>query len=379
MRNARSRARATSRCEIKRTLPRLVNRSRTGVRRSSPRHGPTSQEPDRDRAARSKVLAGALTSARGRDRRRHDVLEGVVGAHPAVVAGRPPAIGEPVLGEGGLPVVPQEVVVQPGGDVVPRQHLVAGAVPGHVPVGIEALGVPSRRSSGRASKCSLHSWKVPPARHTALDDPADPAVAAAGDALGERRRAGRASAPGPGALGSACAAARPCGCSSATPFWPNHWNGVCGFGTNPPTRHGAARAAWCDAGRSSTTLRGQLGDAERVLVHLGGQPGEEVELHPPPTLRVGGVDRAVQVLLGISLLMTWRSRQRPGLGREREARCGAPSGSGSRCPTVNASTRRLRQRHADAARAAWSSTRSATTPSIPEKSALDSDVSATSS
>ena len=23
--------------------------------------------------------------------------------------------------------------------------------------------------------------------------------------------------------------------SSSTEFWPNHWNGVCGFGTNPPT------------------------------------------------------------------------------------------------------------------------------------------------
>ena len=24
-------------------------------------------------------------------------------------------------------------------------------------------------------------------------------------------------------------------CSSGTPFWPNHWNGVCALGTNPPT------------------------------------------------------------------------------------------------------------------------------------------------
>ena len=23
--------------------------------------------------------------------------------------------------------------------------------------------------------------------------------------------------------------------SSATVFWPNHWNGVCGLGTKPPT------------------------------------------------------------------------------------------------------------------------------------------------
>ena len=23
--------------------------------------------------------------------------------------------------------------------------------------------------------------------------------------------------------------------SSSVPFWPNHWNGVCAFGTNPPT------------------------------------------------------------------------------------------------------------------------------------------------
>ena len=58
------------------------------------------------------VLAGALATASRCDRRRHDVLERVVGAYPAVVARRPPAIGEPVLGQRRLPVVPEEVVVQ---------------------------------------------------------------------------------------------------------------------------------------------------------------------------------------------------------------------------------------------------------------------------
>ena len=28
---------------------------------------------------------------------------------------------------------------------------------------------------------------------------------------------------------------RSCVRSSSTPFWPNHWNGVCGLGTKPPT------------------------------------------------------------------------------------------------------------------------------------------------
>src|SRR5262249_22815002 len=40
----------------------------------------------------------------------------------------------------------------------------------------------------------------------------------------------------------------------------------------------------------------ELGDAERVVVHLGRQAGQEVELHAPPTLRVRRIDRAVEIV-----------------------------------------------------------------------------------
>ena len=46
-----------------------------------------------------------------------------------------------MLGEGGLPVLPEEIRVQPGGDVAPGQHFVARAEPGHEPVRIETFGV----------------------------------------------------------------------------------------------------------------------------------------------------------------------------------------------------------------------------------------------
>ena len=145
MRKARSSARATSRCEMKRTLPRLAKRMRTGNPLSPLIVGASSTGTEiaaarRCLATEGEALPGALAPAGGRDRRGHDVLERVVGAHPAVVAGGPPAVGEAVRGQGRLPVVPEEVAVQTGGDVVPREDLVLGAVPGDVPVGVEALG-----------------------------------------------------------------------------------------------------------------------------------------------------------------------------------------------------------------------------------------------
>ena len=115
------------------------------------------------------------------------MLEGVVGAHPAVIARSPPAIGEPVLGQRRLPVLPEEVVVQAGRDVVPRQHLVAGAVPGDVPVGVETLGV--HRVEPAVEREVLAPLLERAARTPdPLDDPSDAPVAAARDALGERRR-----------------------------------------------------------------------------------------------------------------------------------------------------------------------------------------------
>ena len=80
----------------------------------------------------------------------------------------------------------------------------------------------------------------------------------------------------------------------------------------------------------------------------------------------------------ISLLITWRSRHDP------------PSGANVSpvrrtfwislaIPTVNASTRSDGSDTPTLPQPAWPDTRSATSPSIPEKSAVESDVSATSS
>ena len=149
MRNARSNARATSRCPTKRTLPCFENLTRTGNPLLAPHWSSTAllllsrslaEQRDRDGVTMAQVLTGALAAAGRRHRRRDDVLDRVVGAHPAVVARGPPAIGEPVLGQRGLPVLPEEVLVQPRRDVVPRQDLVLGAVAGDVPVRVETLG-----------------------------------------------------------------------------------------------------------------------------------------------------------------------------------------------------------------------------------------------
>src|SRR5271169_1740440 len=121
MRSARSNARATSRWDTKRILPRFENRSRTG-QPVSPRTG-RRQEPDGDGPAGREVLARPLAAARRGRRRPDDVLEGVVGAYPAVVAGCPAAVGEPVRRQGLLPVVPEEVLVEAGRHVAPREAL----------------------------------------------------------------------------------------------------------------------------------------------------------------------------------------------------------------------------------------------------------------
>ena len=65
-------------------------------------------------------------------------------------------------------------------------------------------------------------------------------------------------------------------------------------------------------------LAGQLGDAERVLVHLGGDPDEEVQLHPLPPLRVRALDRGVEVVVGDELVDHLADAPRAALGRERE-------------------------------------------------------------
>src|SRR5277367_1475090 len=124
-RRARSHIRATSRWLVKRILPSLEKRKRMrtsapplcGKYRGAPtRHGGRGgagwrrgQESYRHLAAGREILPGALATARRRDGRGHHVLDPVPGAGPAVVAGGPAAVGQAVLGQGVLPVLPQEV------------------------------------------------------------------------------------------------------------------------------------------------------------------------------------------------------------------------------------------------------------------------------
>ena len=106
--------------------------------------------------------------------------------------------------------------------------------------------------------------------------------------------------------------------SSTSVFMPNHWNGVNALGTNPPTLTVTDAVVPVGLGQLDAAA-GQLDDAERVLVGLGGEPGEEVELHPPPALAERRVDRGVEVFLGDELVDDLAHPPGAGLGGEGEA------------------------------------------------------------
>ena len=200
MRNARSSARATSRCEIQRTLPRFVYRSRTGNRRAAPHDGTHRRLRCRGtgpgcRAPRDQVLAGALAAARrarparpprARGRSRctpHSRSRASTGNRGA--RARPGPLASPARGSrgGGRPRCGPRAA--PRRAVRCRVTYQSGSRPSACIASIQ-------RSS---AKCSLHSWNVPPARQTALDDPSDAPVAAARDALRRTSRPGRATSP----------------------------------------------------------------------------------------------------------------------------------------------------------------------------------------
>ena len=111
------------------------------------------------------------------------MLDAETGARTAVVAGGPPAVLEPVLGQGVDPVLPEEVAVQPGGEVVPGQHLslvpvaVDRVLEGH-PLGRQRLGPPVEVE---VLGPLLEDAAVAP---DVLDDVAHPPVAPAHHALG---------------------------------------------------------------------------------------------------------------------------------------------------------------------------------------------------
>ena len=228
-------------------------------------------------------------------------------------------------------------------------------------------------------KCSLHSWNVPPARHTC-------------SMTGPSRRSPRLTRPSMRlALGSchlrlhalrapfAASRSRPTlRRSSSSVFMPNHWNGVNAFGTNPPTLTVTEPLRPLRLGQLDAAA-GQVDDAEGVLVGLRGEPGEEVELHALPALAERGVDRGEEVLLGDQLVDHLAHAPRAGLGGEREARAAGPLDLGGHADRegVDAQARQA-HRHVAAAGALVASV-SCTTSSMPEKSAVDRLVRATSS
>ena len=130
------------------------------------------------------VLAGALAAAGGRRGRGHDVLDAVAGAGAAVVAGRPAAVGQADLGQRVLPVLPQEVLVEAGRDVVPRQDLVLGAVAVDVPLEVEAVVGHGLEPQVEAEVLAPLLERAAPPPHL-LDDRAEAAVAPRRQALDE--------------------------------------------------------------------------------------------------------------------------------------------------------------------------------------------------
>ena len=89
------------------------------------------------------------------------------------------------------------------------------------------------------------------------------------------------------------------------------------LGHEAAERNGARRVLRVPAADLDDGPR-QLGDAERVGVALGGEAGEEVELHPPPPARVRAFDRGVEVFLGDELVDHLTQPPGAALGREGE-------------------------------------------------------------
>ena len=113
-------------------------------------------------------------------------------------------------------------------------------------------------------------------------------------------------------------------------FCPNHWNGVNGLGTKPPIDTVTDGFLWYFL-PDRDHVAGQGGDAEGVLVGLGGEPDQEVQLHPPPALRVGRLDRAVEVVLADELVDDLAHPPRAALGGEGQAGAAGLLDLGRRC------------------------------------------------
>src|SRR6266511_1664700 len=270
----------TDRASPKLTLGRFAKRIRTG-NPASPRTGTRllvhPEERDGRLATATEVLSRPLAPARRRDRRRDDVLERVIGAHPAVVARRPPAIGETVLVKRGLPVLPEEIAVQSGRDVVPRQDLVRRAMARDIPVGIEPLGRHRVEPPVQIEALAPLLERAAGAPH-ALDHASGTAVAPTGDALGERRP-GIVPTELHSRLAHRAAQQRDLSVELVDAVLAEPLERRVRLGHETADRRRTARLLRVPAA-DLDDVAGQLGDAERVVVHLGGYAGEEVQLHP---------------------------------------------------------------------------------------------------
>src|SRR4029077_20707752 len=131
-------------------------------------------------------LPGALAPACGRNGRGHHVLDSEPGARAAVVARRPTAILEPVLGKGLLEVLPEEVAVQSGRNVIPGQDFVLVAMAVHDLADIETGGLERVRPQLQIEMLGPF-LKGAPGPPDVFDDRAHTAVAPTGETLDGRR------------------------------------------------------------------------------------------------------------------------------------------------------------------------------------------------
>ena len=250
------------------------------------------------------------------------MLDPVAGAGAAVVARGPSAVFQAHLVQRVPPVLPQEVLVEASRQMVPGQDLVGGAVPAGVPVRVEPAGRHRLQPQAGVEVLGplLEGAPGPP---DPLDHRAQAAVPAAGQPLGQGRLRVvplETDPPGPPQVMAQQADLAPQlhGRVLAEPLERRER-----LGHEPADRHRHRRRA--PVGRPQLdAVAGQLGDAERVLVGLGGQAGEEVELHPAPPLRERRLDRAVEVLLADELVDDLAHPPRARLGGEGEAGAAGP-------------------------------------------------------
>src|SRR5262249_61575709 len=105
----------------------------------------------------------------------------------AIEAGRPAAVVLLELAERVLPVVPEPLLVQPGVEVVPGQHLVGVPLTRGVPADVHPGQLSGAQPAivGEVLRPAVEPPAVLPYR---LDHRADPAVAAGQQSLAERPR-----------------------------------------------------------------------------------------------------------------------------------------------------------------------------------------------